>query len=404
MNKKSTFIMSIILLCAMLMSMKGYTVNANSGKISLNSNYDLSSLDEYQSPAIEGNLPVFYQDLKNDLDFPLSYLSQKNKSFSKWQKKARKKVEELAFFKKDYSAYNPEVIDEIDRGDYTAKKVVFNITKESRVMALMLVPKGEGPFPAVLLLHDHGAKFDIGKEKMIQTWNDEEKEVSSNAWSEKYFSGQFVGDELAKRGYVVLATDALGWGDRGGMDYEGQQAVASNLLNLGNSYGGVIAFEDVRAADFLSKLQIVDEDNVASFGFSMGAFRSWQVAALSNDIKASVSICWMATLEGLMVPGNNQLRGQSSFTMLHPGLANYLDYPDVASISAPKPALFFDGEEDGLFPAESVQDAFDKMEKVWVSQNAGDKFKAKLWPGLGHTCVKEMQDEAYEWMDKWLKG
>ena len=36
---------------------------------------------------------------------------------------------------------------------------------------MLLVPKGTGPFPAALMLHDHGARFDIGKEnRMAPVW------------------------------------------------------------------------------------------------------------------------------------------------------------------------------------------------------------------------------------------
>jgi len=69
----------------------------------------------------------------------------------------------------------------------------------------------------------------------------------------------------------------------------------------------------------------------------------------------------MATVKGLMVPGNNQTLGQSAFTMTHPGLFNYLDYPDVASIACPKPMLFYNGERDVLFPVASVQEAYAKI-------------------------------------------
>ena len=74
--------------------------------------------------------------------------------------------------------------------------------------ALMLAPKGDGPFPAALMLHDHGGKFDIGKEKVIAPWGDPVRVAASQAWADKYFSGRHLGDELARRGYVVLAVDA----------------------------------------------------------------------------------------------------------------------------------------------------------------------------------------------------
>ena len=38
--------------------------------------------------------------------------------------------------------------------------------------ALMMLPPGAGPHPAVLLLHDHGSAFAIGKEKVVTPWDD----------------------------------------------------------------------------------------------------------------------------------------------------------------------------------------------------------------------------------------
>lgn len=109
----------------------------------------------------------------------------------------------------------------------------------------------------------------------------------------------------------------------------------------------------------------------------------------------------MATVKGLMVPGNNQTRGQSAFTMTHPGLFNYLDYPDVASIACPKPMLFYNGEQDGLFPVPSVKEAYAKMRKVWESQNAGDHLVTKLWD-VPHEFNRKMQEEAFEWLNQQL--
>lgn len=359
--------------------------------------------ESYQRYGLDGNLPVFYEQLKSKLNFPFSWTSGRFSNFSAWKRAARAKVLEKIIEQPDHTPFNPRVIGEVDRGSYMGRQLVFNLTAESRVAALELVPKGKGPFPAVLLLHDHGARFDIGKEKMIEPWEDETRLQAAKMWSDKYFSGRFVGDQLAARGYLVLAIDAFGWGDRGVMTYEAQQAVACNLMNLGSSLAGLMAGEDMRAASFLASLPEVDKSRVAALGFSMGGYRAWQVAALSDFIQAAVAVCWMGTVKGLMVPGNNQLRGQSAFCLLHPGLINYLDYPDVASIAAPKPMLFFNGGKDQLFPVESVDTAFQKMRTVWNAQCAGDKLETKIWPELGHVFVQEQQDEAFKWLDKVMK-
>jgi len=356
----------------------------------------------YQKEAVKDNLPVFYQKLKDRMSFPMSWLSGNYQDFPTWRAKAKAKVTELLLQAPPAVPFDPVVIAEEDRGSYIARKMVLNITGDSRVLAYMLVPKGKGPFPAVLLLHDHGAKFDIGKEKVIQAFDDSIKAVSAMEWVENYYGNHYIGDELAKRGYVCFCTDALNWSDRGGGGFSGQQALASNLLHLGMSFAGLIAHEDLRAAEFLSSRPNVDGKRVASMGLSMGGYRTWQVAALSDHIAAGVSICWMATVKGLMVPGNNQTTGSSAFTMTHPGLFNYLDYPDVASIACPKPMLFYSGYQDTLFPVPSVKDSHEKMRKIWESQGAGDKLETKIWD-VKHVFNRQMQEEAFEWLDSMLK-
>jgi hypothetical protein len=165
------------------------------------------------------------------------------------------------------------VLAEQDRGSYVARKIVFNLTGDSRVLGLLVVPKGKGPFPAVLLLHDHGAKFDIGKEKVIRTWGDRpEKETSAQDWVEKYYGGRYLGDELAKRGYVCFCTDALNWSHRGGAGYDGQQALAGNLLHLGMSFAGLIAHEDLRAAEFWQRGPRSMASGSQRWGSPWGAF------------------------------------------------------------------------------------------------------------------------------------
>jgi dienelactone hydrolase len=352
----------------------------------------------YQQEGVRDALPVYQQALKQRLTFPMAW-SQDVHDLPAWRAAGRAKLWELTLQPRDKSPFVPQVIAEQDRGSYVARQLVFNLTAESRVRALLLVPKAAGKHPAALMLHDHGAKFDIGKEKLISTWNDPAREASSQAWAAKSFSGRLPGDALAQRGYVVLATDALGWGDRGPMTPDAQQALAANMFNLGSSMAGAMAAEDVRAAAFLASLPEVDARRVAAIGFSMGAFRAWQVAALSDDIKAVIAVNWMATTEGLMVPGNNQLRGSSAWQMLHPGLLRYMDFPDVASLAAPKPALFFTGAQDKLFPLESAKQAFAKMRRVWQAWDAEARFDARVLPG-GHVFPREVQDAAFDWLER----
>ena len=359
---------------------------------------------EYQTCGAKDYLPVFYQKLAERQVYPLSWLQGAKGDFSIWRTEARSKVMECLLTPPPAVPFNPVVISEQDRGSYVARKVVLNITGDSRVLGFMLVPKSKGPHPAVLLLHDHGGKFDIGKEKVVEPWDEPaEKIASARDWVKECYGGRFFGDELAKRGYVCFVTDMLNWSDREGGGHENQQAMASNLFNLGMSFAGLIAHEDLRAAEFLSEQPEVDPRRVAAMGLSVGGFRTWQVAALSENIAAGVSVCWMSTYKGLMVPGNNHSLGHSAYTMVHPGLSHYLDYPDIASIACPKPMMFCCASQDPLFPLASIEEAFAKMRKVWDSQNEGDKLVTKLYPTF-HEYSFDMQSDAFVWLDKVLKN
>jgi dienelactone hydrolase len=363
---------------------------------------DAAALAAFEGPSVvTGNMPVFAEALKAELDFPLAWSNARG-SFGDWKRRARAKVRESLLQPEDRTPFDVEILDEQPRDGYRQRQILFNVTRNSRVRATMLVPDGPGPFPAALLLHDHGSRFDIGKEKLIEPWYDETRLASAQEWAGRCFEGRFVGNELVARGYAVLATDAVGWGDRGGLTYEGQQALASNMFNLGSSLAGLLAYEDSRAAALLATLPEVDDRRIAAVGFSMGSYRAWQVAALSHHVAATVAVCWMTGLKEMMVTGNNTLRGGSAFHMLHPGLNRHLDIPDVASIAAPRPMMVFNGELDTLFPVAGVDVAYAKMRAVWESQNAGDRLTTKLWSGLGHTFNLEMQAEAYAWLDRWL--
>ena len=333
------------------------------------------------------------------MDYKLSWLNSGQGDFETWRKKAREKVMDCLMTPPPFIPFDPVVIDSEDRGTYIARKVVFNVTGYSRVLALMLVPKSPGPHPAVLLLHDHGAYFKLGKEKVIRPFNVSPEVIdNANKFTKLCYGDRFIGDELAKRGYVCLAVDMLNWGDRQGGAYIGQQALASNLLNLGGSFAGLIAWEDMSAASFLSQQPEVDSTRIAAVGLSIGSFRTWQIAALSPHIAAGVAVCWMSTRVSLMSTGNNQTGGQSAFTCTHPGLGPYLDYPDVASIACPKPMMIINGNDDDLFPLESIKEAYAKMHKVWDSQNVSDKLITKIYDAP-HEFNLAMQQDAFTWLD-----
>ncbi len=354
----------------------------------------------------EQDMPLFYNRLKESLTYPMAWGNAPFEDFAEWREAARNTLLDCMNPAPPATDFHPEVTDAERREGYRAEKIVFNVSDYSRVPAYLLVPDGEGPFPAVLLLHDHGAHFSIGKEKMVRPFAVADSvRADADDWAEKCYDNQYVGDYLAENGYVVLALDALFWGERGrreGVRYDSQQALAANLLQMGMSWGALITWDDIRSAEFLAGLPVVDKERVGAMGFSMGAHRAWMLSAATDAVKAAAAVCWMNTTDSLMTLTNNQNKGGSAYSMIIPGIRNQLDYPHVASIACPKPMLFINGLRDKLFPVEGAESAFATLRAVWESQSVGERLVTKFYD-LPHFCSKEIQADLLEFFNQHLK-
>ncbi len=342
----------------------------------------------------QDNMSALSRQLRDTVHFTRSFNADTS-TFAQWQSTNRAFVAE-ALGAGNAQAAQSRTLDQRDHKSHQTRLLELTFSSGEKTEAFLLLPSVRKKSPAVLLLHDHGSRFDIGKEKLIQTSNPD-KARSAREWIKRCYGNRYLGDVLVKRGYVVLCADALGWSSRQGNGYDTQQALAANLMQFGTSLAAVVASEDVQAALFLSALPQVDERFVASMGFSFGGFRAWQVAALTSTIRASVAINWMGQLAGLMQPGANLLRGQSAYYMLHPPLAGKLDYPDIAALVAPRHALFYAGDRDPHFPRETVEAAFAALASRWSDAGAATHLETRIWPA-GHAFGPAQQDAAIQWM------
>ena len=366
----------------------------------------------------QGEIPTYVETLKKELTYPMAWGNSPIKNFKKWKKAARAKVFECMMTPpKAAAAWDMEVLGEEQRDGYKAQKIAFNINAYSRITAYLLIPDGKGPFPTVNALHDHGAHLFIGKEKMIRPFFTLEEQDSptkqalcqeilddADAWVNQLYEGQYVGDYLAKHGYVVFSADAPMWGERGrkeGVDRNKYDLIAGNMMMLGRDLSAFMTYDDISSTEFLASLPMVDAKRIGCVGCSMGAYRSWMLSALSDRIKTGASICWMITTDAQLTRRFGR-KENGGFANCIPGLRQYLDYPHIASLACPKPMLFINGTKDKLFPVLGVKDAFSEMHQVWKSQGADNLLDTELWD-IPHSCGLKAQEKMLEFLDKNLK-
>lgn len=352
------------------------------------------------------NLPVYADSLLKDLTYPMAWGNSPIADFDSWREAARQKVFDYMLMPPPAAGdYNVKVLCEEQRDGYKARKIEIRLSRYYTVPAYLLIPDGKGPFPAINALHDHGAHLFIGKEKMIRPLACEDSTVIKDAdeWAAQLYEGQFVGDYLAKHGYVVFSADAPMWGERGqqeGPRRDRYDMIAGNMMMYGINLSAYMTYDDISGTEFLASLPEVDASRIGCMGCSMGAYRAWMLSALSDRIKAGAAICWMTTTADQLNFKYDRTEN-GGFANCFPGLRRWLDYPHVASMACPKAMLFINGLQDKLFHEAGVRDAFATMHDVWHSQGADAMLETELWD-MPHSCPVKAQQRVLTFFQKRL--
>lgn len=382
----------------------------------------------------EGDIPVYIDSLQARLTYPLAYRNYKERqpeaSFPMWKTQARQQVLTSMGVRPPLAAsWDVEVLAEEQRDSYRAQRIAFNLSRWYRVKAYVLIPDGyfsyleklntlqqtkggktgkkkmplrRPQYPAVVFMHDHGANLAIGKEKVIRPFAVDTSIVKkADEWVGKLYGGQYPGDYLARNGYVVLAIDMPLWSERArkeGADRNKYDIIAGNMMEAGVNLCAFTHYDDMTSVELLASLPFVDNSRIGTAGLSIGAYRAWMLAALSDRIKATFCDCWMITTEAQLTRKYGR-RENGGFANTIPGLRNYLDYPDIASIAAPNAMLFIAGKQDKLFPMPGVEKAFSIMHDVWTAAGASEQLQTYLLD-QGHECNLSNQQMMLEFFNK----
>jgi len=278
-----------------------------------------------------------------------------------------------------------EVIEREEKSTYVQEKIILSSPGEEPIPLYILRPVHiETKIPAVLFLHGHSSE---GKTSVLQ---------------------EYGARKLAEKGYLVLAADSKGYGERDGEgkriiagdSYVGKEwyerLVAMNLLIQGKTYMGQFLFDIRRALDYLATREEVDKERIGCTGHSMGGMETIFVTALEKRIKVGVESCGIASLESLI--RNNVVH---NFSLYVPNILLYADFPEIVALIAPKPFMMLAGKQDIQFPFGGVEEVFQGAEYIYRLLGRENHLAGEFFAG-GHEFGEELQEKAFRWFDKWL--
>jgi len=347
-------------------------------------------------------------------------------SMQDWQRQARQRYRE-ALLQPDTGGIPQAVIQHhIEYDGLAIEHLHWQLPYGPPTEALVLKPAGaSGRLPAVVGLHDHGGNKYFGLRKITRMSKDPHPLILKH--QEHYYGGVAWANELAKRGYVVLVHDAFTFASRrmrlsdlpevitGHLvetDPESEDEIqryntfaaghehiiAKSLFCAGTTWPGVFTGEDQRALDYLCSRADVDASRIGCCGLSGGGLRTVFLTGLDPRIRCSCCA-------GMMTTWRDYLLNKSythTWMVYIPGLARDLDYPEIFGLNLPNPVLVLNNREDDLFTVPEMERADQILRDVYHRAGADDRYRMKFYPGP-HKFDREMQGEAFQWFDRWLK-
>ncbi len=306
----------------------------------------------------------------------------------------RATVWDLIGGKPDRSPLRAKTSGVIDRASYQIEKVIFESQPEFYVTANLYLPKsGNKPFPGILAPLGHTPD---GK---------------------SYPSYQTVFQNLARKGFAVLAWDPPGQGERlqyiksgtsqslygptGEHDRFGWPA-----LLIGSTTTQFEVWDGIRALDYLLSRSEIDQEKIGCCGHSGGGTQTMFLCALEPRIKVAVVVeGHTENLAGAdyQPPGAFADAEQN----LIGGLKVALDRGDLLAAFAPKPlqicyTLNDNGTTYSPHYVQGNHEIFEELTKLYGVYDAKEKV-ALFHSTLPHDYDYFQRRATYEWFNKWLR-
>ncbi len=282
---------------------------------------------------------------------------------------------------------NARIVGVIEREGYKIEKVIFESQPKFYVTASLYLPtRGRGPFPAILfpLGHEEGAKAH-------DTW-------------------QQVLGSFAQKGYVALAWDQIGQGERVQMydtDF-GESKVRHSTtehtilgiqcLLTGDNLARYTIWDGIRALDYLLSRSEVDATRIGLTGNSGGGTHTSYLAALEDRIHVAAPSCYITSWSALL----DTIGPQDAEQNLVPWIGAGLDHGDFIYAFAPRPFLMLSAIRD-FFSIGGARATYKEAQGIYKLMGAPEKL-SMVEADDGHGYSKPRRLASYRWFGRWLKG
>ncbi|MCB1020424.1 MAG: acetylxylan esterase [Bryobacterales bacterium] len=316
---------------------------------------------------------IWARGLYDKAPLQMTFKASNRKQAEAWQKQLRAKVTELiGGFPPRRSDLAPQTLEVRDFPTYRREKVVFQSAPGAYVLAYMLTPKqGKAPHPTMICLPGHGRGVDD-----IVGIDDKGNDRTDKDGYQHDFALQCV-----EHGMAAVAIEQMAFGCRREPKAKARrlgesscQPLAGAALLLGETMVAWRTYDVMRTVDWIETRSELDAKRVGCMGISGGGTITTFASALEPRIKAALVSGYLNTFR------------DSIFSLAHcidnyvPGILNWCEMYDVASLIAPRPLFVESGERDTIFPIEASKASFARIKKVYEVMGKPELAQQETFP------------------------
>lgn len=309
---------------------------------------------------------------------PHRFTAQNARQAREWQQRTRAALREtLGFADLPPVDPQPQIIETVDRGDYTREKLLIRTSPWTLMPVYLLKPKhASEPLPVVLALHGHG----YGVKDIVGLWEDGSERENPDGYHKDF------GVALCRRGFAVAAPEISCFGERvsdfSHLDHQlGQEDpytchhAATLAFALGGSALGLRVTEGQRLVDYLATRKDLDLSRLGAMGISGGGMHTFFSTALDPRIRACV-------VSGYYCSFRSSIYAMHHCTCNYvPGIARFGEIYDLVGLIAPRPMLVEAGTRDPIFPLAGVQEALERGRQVYAAFDAASPLPVDFFEG-----------------------
>ncbi|MHB8899493.1 MAG: alpha/beta hydrolase family protein [Thermoguttaceae bacterium] len=277
----------------------------------------------------------------------------------------------------------PQITGREQRDGYRIEKILFQSQPRHYVTAILYLPEGRPPFPAVLVPCGHSAN---GKARDL------------------YQRAPIL---IAKSGMAALCFDPLDQGERHQLlDADGKPVITSSTMGhtmagvgailLGRNTATYRTWDGMRAIDYLCSRPEVDPKRIGCTGISGGGTMTSYLMALDERIGAAAPGCYLTSFRRLLETIGPQDAEQAIFGQIAFGM----DHADYVLMRAPKPTLMMTATDD-YFDITGAWHSFRQAKRCYGYLGFPERADMVEVPGE-HGFPAPMRIAAARWMRRWL--